>query len=125
MEILVMEFFKKIWAIPTVKILTFIIVGFLVLSIVAWAANSFPRQSVVDQIIKDREVEIDKKYKEQIAEKDAQIGSLNEQIAQSEKEYANLKKTYLNLKKAYSNVEKPKDVQETKRRLNDMGYPTK
>jgi uncharacterized membrane-anchored protein YhcB (DUF1043 family) len=117
--------FKTLWSKPIVKILTFIIVGFLVLSIVAWAANSFPRQSVVDQIIKDREVEIDKKYKEQIAEKDAQIGSLNEQIAQSEKEYANLKKTYLNLKKAYSNVEKPKDVQETKRRLNDMGYPTK
>ncbi len=120
-----MEFIKKIWAIPFVKILTLIIVGFLVLSIVAWAANSFPRQSVVDKIIKDREVEINKKYKDQIAEKEAQIGSLNEQLAQSEKEYANLKKTYLNLKKAYSNVEKPKDVQETKRRFSDMGYPTK
>lgn len=123
MEILVM--FKTLWAKPIVKIITFIILGLFVISFVAWAANSFPRQSVVDRIVKEREIEIDKKYKEQIETKDSEIQSLQGQLEQSEKNYGNLKSQYLKLKKDYSNVAKPKDVPETKRRLNDMGYPTR
>lgn len=123
MEILVM--FKKIWANPIVKIITYILAGLLILSVVAWASNSFPRSSVVDRIVKEREIEIDKKYQEQIDTKNGEITSLNGQLEQSEKNYTNLKSQYLKLKKDYSNVAKPKDVPETKRRLNDMGYPTR
>jgi len=119
------EFFKNLWNNKLVKVIGSIVVGLFVLSLVFYVANTWPRQSVIDQIVKERQVEIEKKFQEQIDLKNGEIDSLNTRIAQSEQEYASLKSKYSKLKKDYANVEKPKDTQDTKRRLNAMGYTTR
>jgi predicted nucleic acid-binding Zn-ribbon protein len=108
-----------------VKIIVFLFCGILLFSLYSWGSSLFIRQSVADKMIKDKEAEIAKTYTDQIKNKDAEIGTLTDRLTQSEKEYVNLKNQYFKLKKDYANVAKPKDVPETKRRLNDMGYPTR
>ena len=123
MEILVM--IAKLWENIYVKVFVFLFCGILLFSLYSWGSSLFIPKTVADRMVADKEKEIDKKYVDSIKAKDEQIGTLNQRLSQSEQEYANLKSQYLKLKKDYVNVTKPKDVPETKRRLNDMGYPTR
>ncbi len=54
----------KEWLKTSWKIILYVLGGLLLLSIVFYVANTWPRQSVLDKYLKDKEVEISKNYQE-------------------------------------------------------------
>ena len=107
------------------KIIAYIVGGLILLSIVFYVGNTWPRQSVLDEYLKKQEESIKQKYEEQINLKNSEIDSLNFKINQSEAQASNLRKQLAKIKKDQQNVQKPKNSQETIARLRTLGYTPK
>ena len=107
------------------KIPLYLIGGLLILVIVGWVANSFPRQSIIDDYIKKEATKIEEKYKADIKERDAKIKVLDERIQANDEILSNIMISVKKLEKKRDDVKKPTTRQEAVDRSNKLGYPTK
>lgn len=105
------------------KPLVYIVGGVVILVTIGWVANSFPRQSVVDSILKDREEQIKVEYIEKIAARDRDLAKLQEQYKISETKLNVLNNELKTLKKRYADIKPPKTPEELRKALSDLGYP--
>jgi peptidoglycan hydrolase CwlO-like protein len=107
------------------------IIGFvIVLVLIGWISNSFPRQSVLDKYIEQEKTKIIEKYEtdmitknNEIKEKNNKIQDLNNRVLSSEKEVSKLMATIQTLEEKKKNVQKPKTNTEIKSRFDSLGYP--
>ncbi len=111
------DWIKTYW-----KIIAYIVAGLLILSLVFYVSNTYPRKSVLDQYLKQQEETLTKKFDEQIALKNSEIDSLNFQINQVQQQNLTLKSQYNKLKKERENVSKPTTRNDTINRLKSLGY---
>lgn len=107
------------------KIPLIIIGSVLVLVVVGWVANSFPRQSVLDEYVQKESARIIQQYETDIKIRDEKIKILNDRISASEKLLIEINKTVKNLEAKRQNVQKPITTEQIKDRFNNLGYPTK
>jgi peptidoglycan hydrolase CwlO-like protein len=119
------EYFNKLWNNKLVKIIGSIVIGFLVLSLVFYVANTYPRASVMSDYLKKQEEALIKKHDEQIALKNGEIDSLNFKVNELQQQYNSLKSGYMKLKKEKENVQKPQTSNDTRNRLVGLGYHPK
>ena len=104
------------------KIIAYIVGGLILLSIVFYVGNTWPRQSVLDEYLKKQEESIKQKYEEQINLKNSEIDSLNFQLNKVQEQNLALKSQYSKLKKERDNVQKPQSKTDTVNRLKSLGY---
>jgi hypothetical protein len=107
------------------KLPLYIVCAVLLLVIVGWVANSFPRQSILDDYLSKEATRIEEKWKADMKVKDEKIKILDERILASEKILSDILITVKNLEKKKDDVKKPNTRQETVDRSNKLGYPTK
>jgi prefoldin subunit 5 len=107
------------------KLPLYIVGAVLLLVVIGWVSNSFPRQSVLDEYLSKRTVEITQKYEADMKAKDEKIKFLDERIKASEKVLSDIYVTVKKLEKKKDDVQKPNTRQETVDRSNKLGYPTK
>jgi len=106
------------------KIPLIILGSVLVLVVVSWIANSFPRQSVLDDYLRRESIRITEKYEADIKIRDEKIKILNDRILASEKILKDINVTVKKLEAQKQNVQKPITTKEIKDRFDKLGYPT-
>jgi len=105
-----------------IKYIGYAIFAIILLATVAWVANSFPRKSVVDDVIKDREIEIKAEYEKQINERDNAIVILKKNIEEKNSKIVILDKELQNLRQKRLAIKEPKTLQEIIEVLKTLGY---
>jgi len=102
-----------------------IIVGTVVIfAFGIYVSNSFPRDSVLQDILTKQEQKIREEFKKQIEEKDTKIQELTTKLEDSQKVVTNLNISIEKLKKARGDLHAPISTKETIERFNNLGYPT-
>ena len=96
----------------------------IIFVLIGWLSNTFPRQSIVDGIVKQTKEQIEKDTKKQLEEKQSEIDKLVNDLKLSQDESESLKIKYEKLKGEYNRVKPPKTTKETVDRFNNLGYPS-
>jgi hypothetical protein len=105
------------------KIPLYLLGCILILVLVGWIANSYPRKSVLDDFIAKERIKIYQEYKYDIKAKDEKIKILNDKILVSEKILSDMVIAAKKLEAKKKNVQKPITNKETMDRFNKLGYP--
>jgi hypothetical protein len=104
------------------KLPIYAIMGILILSLIIWASNSFPRESVLQTILNERESEIRTEYIQKIKDKEVVIADLEVKLQASKRIVDVLNVDIDKLRKAKGKIYEPKTRQETLDRLVGLGY---
>jgi hypothetical protein len=105
------------------KIPLIIVGSVIVLVIVSWIANSFPRQSILDDYITKESARIIQQYQADMKVKDDKLILLNAKVTISEKVVTDLNTKIKLLEAKRDNVQIPKTDEETRLRFINLGYP--
>lgn len=104
------------------KLPLYIIIGVLCLSVVAWASNSFPRHSVLQEILDQQAKDIKTEYEKKIEEKEVVIQGLETKLQASKKVVNGLNEEIKRLGIARGQINEPTTQKETVDRFNKLGY---
>ncbi len=105
------------------KQIGYVVLAVIILVTVAWVSNSFPRKSVLNDILKSREAEIRAEYQQKIIESENTILQLRKEINDSNNRIISLDLEIKNLKKKKSEIKKPQTPQEIIDAFTALGYP--
>ncbi len=106
-----------------IKQIGYVALAIVLLCLVAWTANSFPRKSVVDDVLKAREAEIRQEYETKIAANNIKIKEQDVIIETSQVKLDGLNKEIKRLKAKSAAVKPPVSDKETRDALIELGYP--
>lgn len=104
------------------KLPIYLFIGVLLLAVVAWGANSFPRESVLQDLLDKQAKQIEQKYITQMEEKDIEIAGLESKIQASKKIEKGLNDEIKRLRVERGKIYEPKDRKEAIERFNKLGY---
>ncbi len=109
---------KKMWCIIGAIIFCFLFGSFQF-------GRVFPDKDIVNNMVKKQEEMIKKQYQDSFTEMQNHINSLQSELQKSEQRYKNIKDQIAKSKEETKAIKVPKNMEETKKRLHDLGYPTK
>jgi len=104
------------------KQIGYIVLAIIILVTVAWASNSYPRKSVVDGVLKNREAEIRAEYTTTIKTQEDKIIALEKSINDSKVKISKLDTEIVKIKKKKIDIKKPETPQETLDTFKALGY---
>jgi hypothetical protein len=105
------------------KIPLYIFLGVLFLMIAVWISNSYPRDSVMRNMLDRREKEIRLEYKEKMEENNKIIKGLEVKLQDSKKIEVGLQNEIKRLGIARGKIYEPTTRKETVDRFSSIGYP--
>jgi len=106
-----------------IKQVLYVVAAILLVCLIAWGANSYPRKGVVDDILKAREGEIKTEYAATIKQKDESIAKLNKEIGDINIRLVARDQEILMLKAKRTAIKKPQTPQDTVEAFTALGYP--